>query len=564
MGTREDAIRLWRAKQLQKQPTILRNRGILGDGLGNLRVPGRKDLSFMRVNADPNRIWKVVNTKVQDIEGLPVIIEKAPDDPLWQVVDVERRILEQSGTGWSDIKRKETHHAEHEFPDNDPGGDAVTVFPRALHDLRTEAVGSTYPFGVTVRPIRYSYSGLFKEFPGSLEHLASYTPVTGVRRILTYLDVRDNQLKLNVGAPVTYSIGAKPPRPAIPWYGKPSAFLTIAENQATIVEGDIEDIRHVVDEAGIIHQLQQERDPATSDDAVLGYSEGSIWINRLTNNIFICTNPSIGAATWVNLASLGVAQTFTAEKSFDANVFVLDTNSFVVGHTSPVSFGAGEPAFQVLGTDLTDILFFGRWGAVSGGAELAFLKSRSVTIGGFAANNDGDILGRINFYADDGVDYTNIGASIKAFADGTPASNDTPGRLAFFTTPVGDNEEFERMNIGASGRVGVGTSTGDSTFEVNGSVGYKVITITTTTYTAADEVVILVDDDTAGSAVTITLPAASGASNRVYTMKKLGTTANVTVDGNASETIDGATTKALTTQYEVVRIICDGSNWHII
>ena len=79
-----------------------------------------------------------------------------------------------------------------------------------------------------------------------------------------------------------------------------------------------------------------------------------------------------------------------------------------------------------------------------------------------------------------------------------------------------------------------------------------------------DDYVILVDDDTAGSTVTITLPAAASHTGREYHIKKLGTTANVVVDGNASETIDGGTTATLSAQFESISIVCDGSNWHII
>lgn len=90
----------------------------------------------------------------------------------------------------------------------------------------------------------------------------------------------------------------------------------------------------------------------------------------------------------------------------------------------------------------------------------------------------------------------------------------------------------------------------------------SVETGTGTAITAGDSLVILVDDDTAGSTVTVTLPAA--ASGRHYHIKKLGTTANVVVDGNGSETIDGALTATLTTQFEAIHVISDASNWHIV
>ncbi len=61
---------------------------------------------------------------------------------------------------------------------------------------------------------------------------------------------------------------------------------------------------------------------------------------------------------------------------------------------------------------------------------------------------------------------------------------------------------------------------------------------------------------------TVTLPAASGVSGIIYNIKNLGT-GTITVDGNASETIDGSTA-VISTQFASITIHCDGSNWHII
>ena len=72
-------------------------------------------------------------------------------------------------------------------------------------------------------------------------------------------------------------------------------------------------------------------------------------------------------------------------------------------------------------------------------------------------------------------------------------------------------------------------------------------------------------NSTATGAMTANLPTAAGITGRVYTVKKIDASANaVTLDGNASETIDGAATYALTAQWDSVTIISDGSNWEII
>lgn len=92
----------------------------------------------------------------------------------------------------------------------------------------------------------------------------------------------------------------------------------------------------------------------------------------------------------------------------------------------------------------------------------------------------------------------------------------------------------------------------------------EVVTVTSTAYTVEGKKYILVDDDTAGAAVTITLPPAIDSTDRIITIKKIGSTATVTIDGNASETIDGATTGTISTQYTALQLLSDGANWFII
>ena len=81
----------------------------------------------------------------------------------------------------------------------------------------------------------------------------------------------------------------------------------------------------------------------------------------------------------------------------------------------------------------------------------------------------------------------------------------------------------------------------------------------TDTYTAdaTDQIIIC----NKGSAMTINLPTAVGYTG-ILTIKAIGVGA-VTVDGNASETIDGETTQILG-QYDCIDIISDGTNWEII
>lgn len=90
-----------------------------------------------------------------------------------------------------------------------------------------------------------------------------------------------------------------------------------------------------------------------------------------------------------------------------------------------------------------------------------------------------------------------------------------------------------------------------------------IVTVTATSRTMGAEDVNLVDDDTAGSEVTITLPPASDAQYPRY-IKKLGTTANVVIDGNGTETIDGELTATIIIPFTTIMLISDGANWHIL
>ena len=68
----------------------------------------------------------------------------------------------------------------------------------------------------------------------------------------------------------------------------------------------------------------------------------------------------------------------------------------------------------------------------------------------------------------------------------------------------------------------------------------------------------------AGVATITLIAAATAGDGYQVTIKKSDSTANaVVIDGNASETIDGATTYSLASQYASVILMSDGSNWLI-
>ena len=107
-----------------------------------------------------------------------------------------------------------------------------------------------------------------------------------------------------------------------------------------------------------------------------------------------------------------------------------------------------------------------------GGGNLVIGKSRSAAAGSFAALQNNDVIGAIRWSGDDGSDYECVAASIDVRIDGTPGSNDMPGRMIFSTTADGDANPTERMRITSNGQVKINGDTGRaSTLQVSDNLG---------------------------------------------------------------------------------------------
>jgi hypothetical protein len=88
---------------------------------------------------------------------------------------------------------------------------------------------------------------------------------------------------------------------------------------------------------------------------------------------------------------------------------------------------------------------------------LAFNKSRGTTLNSKTIVANNDELGAIVFGGADGTNMVTA-AAIVANVDGTPGTNDMPGRLVFSTTADGASSPTERMRITNNGSVGIGVT----------------------------------------------------------------------------------------------------------
>ena len=197
----------------------------------------------------------------------------------------------------------------------------------------------------------------------------------------------------------------------------------------------------------------------------------------------------------------------------------------------------------------------------------AGVNARGLEVGTFASLSSSNTYGTglgFNTYHD-GTSYIRRTANVASFlqCDGTfrfrIGATGAAGSTITFT---------EAMTINASSNVGIGVASPTQRLDVNGTVKQTGVMAATSAKTAAytangNDYVIRCNATTA--AFTVTLPAASSNTGRIYVIKKTDNSANaVTIDANASELIDGSLTVALTTLNQVVRLCCNGTGWDVI
>jgi hypothetical protein len=119
------------------------------------------------------------------------------------------------------------------------------------------------------------------------------------------------------------------------------------------------------------------------------------------------------------------------------------------------------------------------------GAKLLFIKNRNASPTTKTIVNDDDVLGRIVFGGYDNSDMNSAGAEIRAEVDGTPGTNDLPGRLIFLVTPDGNKDPVTALTIVNDGTLislptyskDVGATTRDLLVDNAGLIGYQASSI---------------------------------------------------------------------------------------
>jgi hypothetical protein len=116
----------------------------------------------------------------------------------------------------------------------------------------------------------------------------------------------------------------------------------------------------------------------------------------------------------------------------------------------------------------------------------------------------------------------------------------------------------------AQNGVGINSASPKSDFEVNGSFGLAVTTITAdTTLDSTTKSLVLCNNGATN--IMVTLPTVANCLGRMYTIKKgTSSTGSVHIMGTSSQTIDGNTAYMLTSNDESVTVFSTGTEWKTI
>ena len=172
------------------------------------------------------------------------------------------------------------------------------------------------------------------------------------------------------------------------------------------------------------------------------------------------TAATVTTAAQPNITSTGTLTSFRStgiDDNADALAMTITSDeNLYIGQTASSGVRGSDNRVQISGTSLaTSSLILHRYAANAYGPGLGFAKSRHGTIGSQTIVQDDDILGFLSFYGSDGDDFVSHAAEISCQVDGTPGSNDTPGRLTFSTTADGAASATERMRIDSTGKVNI-------------------------------------------------------------------------------------------------------------
>ena len=190
-----------------------------------------------------------------------------------------------------------------------------------------------------------------------------------------------------------------------------------------------------------------------SDDNKLYFRDETnkdIYINSPAAETLGLSAGNATTAGFVTINEEGFDTDFRVEASGVANAL------FVQGSDGAVGIGTDAPAekLHIYGTSNVDLRM-----QIVADADVNRLQFYRAKAGPAVVTDNQDIVA-IQGYGYDGSAYQEA-ASILMEVDGTAASGDMPGRIAFYTTADGGTTSSEAMRIDSAGQVGIGVAPRD-------------------------------------------------------------------------------------------------------
>ena len=184
---------------------------------------------------------------------------------------------------------------------------------------------------------------------------------------------------------------------------------------------------------------------------ISGSYTGITGVGTLTTPTVVSVNSASDA---LRITQTGTGNALVVEDSAnpDATPFVVDNTGIVgIGEPVPSSFVSAGMVLRS-STASTPAIF--NWNTTNDAStsSFGFRKDRAGAVVG-----SGDLLGLLRWQGFDGASYRTA-TQITGEVDGTPGTNDMPGRLVFSTTADGAASPTERMRIDSNGAVGIGSS----------------------------------------------------------------------------------------------------------
>jgi hypothetical protein len=173
----------------------------------------------------------------------------------------------------------------------------------------------------------------------------------------------------------------------------------------------------------------------------------------------IDSSGNVGIGNTAPNATLAVTGTANISGNVIIGGITTLTGNVVIGTTTPSS--SAYPFYVESASGLL----------VSAGSNVA---ATSPTIGvsrrrtGLASVISGDSLGEFSGFGWDGASFIEA-SRIETVVDGSPSTNDMPGRLVFSTTADGASSPTERMRITSTGDVGIGNTAPNARLQVTGT-----------------------------------------------------------------------------------------------